>query len=540
MGGPEGREMAPSDVHEVALRLAHEQIVRHIGAMPRLFEALAGTGRIHRSATESAAARVAEIARRSLERLSDSGASDGGGHAASDGHSDGFGPILEEWDLLEQTPTQRRRGHDDSTDLLDPDARAGAIDAVEAALATVFQDEAARKLVDSPPMLVGLLTLADIAGVRSLPDIVERARDYACVAYATQTALSYVLGTSRITPVWRPITVTGESLAQAGGHLSALADMLHKMQLAQPFVAESLFRREHHLGSSVFECALAANWPTKVADVSATVSRTQQGLMTGYLYHSAKGRPLGLTFMQSALINRATGYSRHLPLVFGSLPARSRRLESSVVGVAILETMEHAVNPMLLAHCQRSVSVASFRMQLNSAIPVRGSFSALHSMFTCAAARRYEVRELTLPETVEFTVAVAEVARRVFRNRVQLTQSQIRATEKNVQNFPIEVVQMILQGAAEALETTVTRALTTHWRRMIADAQGQGDLMRIEREPRRRRLASQASGSTPLIEEVPTDGDGIRASPPTAQELLRPRPLGPTPSFGDGGSVGSM
>ncbi|CAL1154007.1 unnamed protein product, partial [Cladocopium goreaui] len=72
----------------------------------------------------------------------------------------------------------------------------------------------------------------------------------------------------------------------------------------------------------------------------ANFDKREQGIFTGALYSSSKlrGLGLGLTFIQSALIHRSTGYTRHLPLVYGSL-ARARRLELST-GVALIEGLE--------------------------------------------------------------------------------------------------------------------------------------------------------------------------------------------------------
>ena len=56
------------------------------------------------------------------------------------------------------------------------------------------------------------------------------------------------------------------------------------------------------------------------------------------------------------------------------------------------------------------------------------------------------------PEPVAFAMAVAEVARTTFKNRVALTESQ-----------------MILTGAAEAVEQSVTRSLAQYWRRTLTE-----------------------------------------------------------------------
>ena len=57
-------------------------------------------------------------------------------------------------------------------------------------------------------------------------------------------ALSFILGPSRISPVWKPFVVPGAVLVVQPQHLSTAAELLSRMVLARPFVAESLYRRE--------------------------------------------------------------------------------------------------------------------------------------------------------------------------------------------------------------------------------------------------------------------------------------------------------
>ena len=164
-----------------------------------------------------------------------------------------------------------------------------------------------------------------------IPDSLEAQRDEVLVNSGAQAALSMLLGYGAVAPIKYNLVVSQETLAAMCQHLSTLGARTHRMLLTQGLVCKNLYRREHHVGGSVFEAALTANYATKVADIPLLTARASQGLFSGSLYWSAKSRSMGLTYLQAALVHKATGYTRHLPLVYGSLPARARRLESASV-----------------------------------------------------------------------------------------------------------------------------------------------------------------------------------------------------------------
>ena len=103
-------------------------------------------------------------------------------------------------------------------------------------------------------------------------------------------------------------------------HASSIAAAMHRLLPTHPQVTESLFRREHHVGSSVFEAALVSNYAVTVAECGESyTTRPAQGPICGVLYWSCKSRPLGLAFIPAALVNGGHGlHTRHLPLVFAS------------------------------------------------------------------------------------------------------------------------------------------------------------------------------------------------------------------------------
>ena len=171
-------------------------------------------------------------------------------------------------------------------------------------------------LAENGPLLVGLLHMCFLVEGRLLPESMEAHRDEVLLNAGAQAALSMAMGYGGVPPLRYALTVSVDTLAAMSQHLSSLSSRTHRMILSQPLVTENLFRREHHVGASVFEAALTANYATKVAEIPLITQRVPQGLFAGALYWSAKSRPMGLTFVQSALVHRATGYTRHLPLVY--------------------------------------------------------------------------------------------------------------------------------------------------------------------------------------------------------------------------------
>ena len=54
------------------------------------------------------------------------------------------------------------------------------------------------------------------------------------------------------------------------GQMNTVVTMIHRMTLTLPHIVESLYRKEHHVGSSNFESALAANYAAKLSEVTHT------------------------------------------------------------------------------------------------------------------------------------------------------------------------------------------------------------------------------------------------------------------------------
>ena len=73
---------------------------------------------------------------------------------------------------------------------------------------------------------------------------------------------------------------------------------------------------------------------------------------------------------------------------------------------------------------------------------------------------------------VTFTLATAEVARGVFRRKIRLTESQIRATVRNSEGYPVELLTLIVSGAAEAMDAAIQRTLAGYWRAIDSICRG--------------------------------------------------------------------
>lgn len=180
------------------------------------------------------------------------------------------------------------------------------------------------------------------------------------------------LGTTTISHV----VVNLESLVAASSQLGAMAAYAQRVIAATLLIAESLSSKSHHVGSSVFDTLLFANFISKTTDVSSISQRDVAGLLSGLGYFSGKSRTMGLTFLQAALVNRASGSPRHVALRATSRDASPRIKygrssaawrngssdQSSVEALLQVRTLHFRVyNDACLWHCLRGLGIAFFR-----------------------------------------------------------------------------------------------------------------------------------------------------------------------------------
>ena len=150
--------------------------------------------------------------------------------------------------------------------------------------------------------------------------------------------------------------------------------------------------------------------------------------------------------------------------------------------------MERPLSEAFANFTGHRLAIGDYQNALASALPQRSAYSALHGLFSTPDARLVERRELTLPQSVTFTLAVAESARITFKARVSITESQIKSTAGALDGHPADLIKMILTGAAEAVDQSVQRSLSSFWRRSLSAALYAEDREEAARPTRRRRL----------------------------------------------------
>lgn len=161
-------------------------------------------------------------------------------------------------------------------------------------------------------------------------------------------------------------------MVAASNELGAMAAYAQRVIAASPLIAESLYRKAHHVGASSFDTLLFANFICKTTDVSTITQRHVAGLLAGLGYFFGKSRAIGLSFVQAALVNRAGGYPRHVALVFGG----TRRLE----------------NPVLVQFCQRELTISAFNSTLALALLQCVRYCVLLSYFYNSAEGSRQIR----------------------------------------------------------------------------------------------------------------------------------------------------
>ena len=95
--------------------------------------------------------------------------------------------------------------------------------------------------------------------------------------------------------IWKRIFLFKDVIFDQQARLGSIAAYAQRIIAATPFIAESPYRKSHHVGSSVFDTLLCANFITRTTDVAPITQRHTAGLLAGLAYFSGKNRTMGLT-----------------------------------------------------------------------------------------------------------------------------------------------------------------------------------------------------------------------------------------------------